>query len=212
MMTAEQAIARSVSHTEIVTIEYHAETAEDLSRLSDDSTETEKLTEYWGTDDDGHDWRVHVRRPDPKAAAKLARDLYRDDMSRADEVPVQRDGRKAYNRWLEGSSDACDTDTKDALLSVDRNDFAVAWEECVERDDIQCVVAAIANVADASVERDRVRITGYAPDSGDYGGDTGPGSEWDDERERRMADLRELLPDGWQAEWSDDDVLIERAD
>lgn len=65
-------------------------------------------------------------------AKKLARELYRDDMSRANEVPVATDGYKAYDGWLQAASDAGDTDTREALLSVDRDDFAAAWNESVE--------------------------------------------------------------------------------
>jgi len=63
---------------------------------------------------------------------KLARDLYRDDMSRADEVPVQQDGHRAYDGWLAASSDAGDRDTADALRATDREEFAAAWNELVE--------------------------------------------------------------------------------
>lgn len=67
--------------------------------------------------------------------AKLARQLYRDDLSRADEAPIQRDGRKAYDGWLQASRDAGDTETRDALLAVDRDDFAAAWDALVEESD-----------------------------------------------------------------------------
>lgn len=72
------------------------------------------------------------------------------------------------------------------------------------------VVAAIARVADARVDGDRVIIVGLAPDADGYGGETGPGSAWDDECVRLMRQVRQALPAGWLAEWSDDDVLIER--
>ena len=66
------------------------------------------------------------------SAKKLARQLYRDDLSRANEVPVQPNGYRAYDGWLQASSDAGDTDTREALESVDRDEFAMAWEECIE--------------------------------------------------------------------------------
>lgn len=72
------------------------------------------------------------RRKHNMNAKKLARQLYRDDLSRADEVPVQRDGYRAYDTWLQASSDAGDTYTREALESVDRDEFAAAWGECVE--------------------------------------------------------------------------------
>lgn len=58
---AQSAIERSVSHNEIVTIDYDAEAAIDLSLESDDSADGEGVTEYWGTDEAGNEWRVHVR-------------------------------------------------------------------------------------------------------------------------------------------------------
>jgi hypothetical protein len=67
-----------------------------------------------------------------QAAKKLARQLYRDDLSRADEVPVERDGAKAYDGWLQASSDAGDSDTIDALESVDRDDFAAEWDRLTD--------------------------------------------------------------------------------
>ncbi len=60
-------------------------------------------------------------------AKKLARQLFNDDLSRADETPVERDGHKAYAAWLGSASDAGDTETREALESVDVDEFAQAW-------------------------------------------------------------------------------------
>lgn len=60
--TADRAIARSISHTEIVTIDYDAATAADLDAMCEGSAEAERGTEYWGITD-GDEWRVHMRRP-----------------------------------------------------------------------------------------------------------------------------------------------------
>lgn len=60
--TAECAIARSISHTEIVTIDYDADAETDLLAACEDSVDAGEVTEYWGTDDEGREWRVHVRR------------------------------------------------------------------------------------------------------------------------------------------------------
>lgn len=68
-------------------------------------------------------------------AIKLARALYRDDVSRADEVPVQRDGGRAYDGWVTAAADAGDTDTATDLAGVDRADFAAAWDALVADDD-----------------------------------------------------------------------------
>lgn len=58
---AKAAIDRSVSHNEIVTLDYAYEVATDLSAESEDSVEANGVTEYWGTRDDGEEWRVHLR-------------------------------------------------------------------------------------------------------------------------------------------------------
>lgn len=58
---AQQAIDRSVSHREIVTVDYDAEAQSELEAASEDSVHTDDVTEYWGTTDDGDDWRVHMR-------------------------------------------------------------------------------------------------------------------------------------------------------
>lgn len=62
---------------------------------------------------------------------QLARQLFRDDMSRADEVPVQRDGAKAYAGWVRAASDAGDRDTLAALKECDADDFAEEWNRLV---------------------------------------------------------------------------------
>lgn len=58
--TAEAAIARSISHTEIVTIDDEPGLRQVLRCLCTDSVEAERA-EFWGADDDGQEWRVHVR-------------------------------------------------------------------------------------------------------------------------------------------------------
>lgn len=65
-------------------------------------------------------------------ARKLARQLFRDDMSRAPEVPVTRDGHAAYDGWRRAAGEAGDRETVDALRSVDRDEFAAAWEAALE--------------------------------------------------------------------------------
>lgn len=64
------AIARSISHNEIVTIDHvriaQADCSVDrvhdvLTQAADDHVENGDVVEYWGTDDNGHEWRVHVR-------------------------------------------------------------------------------------------------------------------------------------------------------
>lgn len=62
---AQNAINRSVSHTEIVTIDfervnYDSQIEADLLVACDGWTDAEDVTEYWGTTERG-EWRVHVR-------------------------------------------------------------------------------------------------------------------------------------------------------
>ena len=66
------------------------------------------------------------------AAEKLAKILYTDDMGRADEVPVERDGLRAYDGWVRASGQAGDRQTADDLAAVDRAEFAAAWDALVE--------------------------------------------------------------------------------
>lgn len=87
------------------------------------------------SDEDGYDHIVRVatsRDRNGMDAGTLARALFRDDMDRADETPVERNGYKAFDGWLQAAKDAADTQTRDALLGVDRDAFARAWGELVE--------------------------------------------------------------------------------
>ena len=60
MDKAAELITRSISHTEIAHGKYDAETAAELAARSDDSVENGAVIEYWGSDDDGAEWRVHL--------------------------------------------------------------------------------------------------------------------------------------------------------
>jgi len=60
MSNATELIERSISHTEIAHGKYDAETAAELASLSDDSVKNGAVIEYWGSDDDGAEWRVHL--------------------------------------------------------------------------------------------------------------------------------------------------------
>ena len=59
-LTPAAAIARSISHREIVTIPYDADHATDLLVECEDHVDAGSVTEYWGTTDDGAEWRVHM--------------------------------------------------------------------------------------------------------------------------------------------------------
>lgn len=61
-MNAARAVARSVSHGEIVTVCDEGELCDELTALADDSAVNGTVVEFWGTTDDGDQWRVHVRR------------------------------------------------------------------------------------------------------------------------------------------------------
>ena len=58
--TAEDAIRRSVSHNEHVHLIYDSGLAIDLFAESDDEATVGPITEYWGTTDDGEEWRVSL--------------------------------------------------------------------------------------------------------------------------------------------------------
>jgi hypothetical protein len=75
---------------------------------------------------------------------------------------------------------------------------------------IQDVVTALKDIADVHADSDdRGRIVGHAPPASDWQ-DIGPGSEWYEECDILLAEVRAALPSGWSAEWSDDDVMIYR--
>ena len=59
-MKATKLIARSISHNEIAHDKYDASTAAELAALAEDSVENGAVIEYWGWDDDGAEWRVHL--------------------------------------------------------------------------------------------------------------------------------------------------------
>lgn len=59
--TAADAIAESIRHTSIVVIDDAPGLRDDLMTMCDDNIESDGKHEFWGTDDEGDDWRVHVR-------------------------------------------------------------------------------------------------------------------------------------------------------
>lgn len=60
-------------------------------------------------------------------AQRLARELYLDDCSRADKVPVEHNGHRAYDGWVRAMDEARDNVTGTSLARVDRDEFADAW-------------------------------------------------------------------------------------
>jgi hypothetical protein len=65
-MTAAEAIARSVSHDEIVVLQNQGAVQAELIAACDDWTDAgddcdgRRIYEYWGTTVEGDQWRVHV--------------------------------------------------------------------------------------------------------------------------------------------------------
>jgi len=56
----ETAIAQSVSTNSIVHLDAGSDVIDALAAYCDDSAEHADALEYWGTDDDGNDWRIHA--------------------------------------------------------------------------------------------------------------------------------------------------------
>lgn len=78
---------------------------------------------------------------------------------------------------------------------------------------IDDVIVALENVAEVHADSDdRGHITDYAPDSSEpeYDGNTEPGSAWDEACAKLLSAVRSALPAGWEADWSDNDVVITR--
>jgi hypothetical protein len=84
MTTAKHLIARSVSHNEIVTAEWSHDLETDLLCESDDSVENGDVYEFWGCDDDGNEWRVHLS--DVEAGRDAAISALRDDAANAGDM------------------------------------------------------------------------------------------------------------------------------
>lgn len=62
-MKTHEAILESITQNRIVIIETAtSDDVESLKLASDDWVENGSIIEFWGRDDDGDDWRVHVER------------------------------------------------------------------------------------------------------------------------------------------------------
>jgi len=61
-MTAQQAINRSISHSEIVTLDYDATALDELTSATRDYVTGNSRWEFWG-EHDGNEWRVHMHFP-----------------------------------------------------------------------------------------------------------------------------------------------------
>lgn len=111
---------------------------------------------------------------------------------------------REYNR-----SDTSDIPESAWLSMVDEAAMSANTLRRIQRAESE-LVAALADIADVRVWDGSGRISDYAPDLTDYDGDDSPGSEWDEECDRLLEEIREALPAGWIADWSDDDIIIDR--
>jgi hypothetical protein len=59
-MTAKEAIYESIVRNRIVTIDYDPHEYAYLEEHCDNSVDNGLETEFWGRDEDGDDWRVHL--------------------------------------------------------------------------------------------------------------------------------------------------------
>lgn len=62
-MNAEQAIERSITHNEIVTIDSTKDDLEHLLYECEDSVDANGVWEFWGSPRSDAMWRVHVKGP-----------------------------------------------------------------------------------------------------------------------------------------------------
>lgn len=60
---ADDLIAQSIANDEIAHAEWTDDLADELATRSDDWTTNGDVLEFWGGDDDGNDWRVHLAKP-----------------------------------------------------------------------------------------------------------------------------------------------------
>lgn len=63
-MTAAQMIAESTATTTTIHAAWSADLATDLLVECDDSVDTDERVEFWGTTENGAEWRVHLARPE----------------------------------------------------------------------------------------------------------------------------------------------------
>jgi hypothetical protein len=64
-MTVTQAIARSITHNEIVTLDYDGLAHAALEALCEGSVNGARVVEFWGVTSAGDEWRVHLQHGRP---------------------------------------------------------------------------------------------------------------------------------------------------
>jgi len=60
MTTIDDLITESVTHDQIAHATATPELLADLTAQCDDSVQNDDVMEFWGTRDDGEEWRVHL--------------------------------------------------------------------------------------------------------------------------------------------------------
>lgn len=65
-MQKDEAISLSQAQNRIIFLDHSAKLIEELRDEADDWVEANDVVEFWGTEEDGGDWRVHVRLPEPR--------------------------------------------------------------------------------------------------------------------------------------------------
>lgn len=112
-MDALQAITRSISHNEIVTVSLDKAGIEELEALCDDSVDVSgerDRIEFWGTNTDGEHWRVHVM------TGRYTLIEYMPAQHRESHLAAGNDGRYPHNGavrvYVEGDVDARQLDAR----------------------------------------------------------------------------------------------------
>jgi len=57
---AKDAIARSISHNEIVHLAWSRSVAEAIEKMADESIDNDSVVEFWGEDEEGNGWAIHL--------------------------------------------------------------------------------------------------------------------------------------------------------
>lgn len=124
---------------------------------------------------------------------ELVQILFSQDKEIADEngCDVEKDGLKAYDGWLQASSSAGDSQTRKNLKSVDRIEFAQAWEDLAWAQDI---LDEDGDEDDDDDDDDEDDIESEDDDDGDIEG-TDEYSEEEEEKRKKNEEWKEALND-----------------
>jgi hypothetical protein len=124
-MTKVAAIARSISHQETVTVDYDSTLGDMLSAESEGVVVNSayRQTEYWGTDEDGNEWRVHMRH-----------EVEADDVTIEEMPDHHRGSHRAAGNWgsyphngatrREVSREEADEIVADEIVAADPDSYA----------------------------------------------------------------------------------------